>query len=260
METSINFDKKLSGFSDPATFGEDLGHNFERMKILAPVHCGDCSGYHLERVRRRLEDLAPSLAVDRHVIMEWIGGLLTHRLGRGFGTATVIIAGAADTGLLAACAHAASLVGIDCRRQVEFTVLDRCPSPLILCTEYAGKHGLAIQTKVIDFAKNQTGIAGDIVLAHSLLRFIPASLHATVLRQFGGWLEPGGHILFSNTIVPAAERWRYTPHAEELHDVAAVRDLIQRSGLRIVRQREVRWQGADTGLSRHRFVALLADQ
>ena len=56
----------------------------------------------------------------------------------------VLIAAAADTGLLATVARAGS--GLD----PDITVVDRCETPLELCRRYASERSLPVQTQIAD--------------------------------------------------------------------------------------------------------------
>ncbi|HET6619713.1 MAG TPA: hypothetical protein VFG64_07210, partial [Dongiaceae bacterium] len=91
MDRSPRAEPALSGH-----FREDREANLRLVEALAPIHCTDCNGYHLDRARRRLR--APA-ALDRPEIVR----LLRDRLAgsrRAGGALDILIAGSGDTNLL----------------------------------------------------------------------------------------------------------------------------------------------------------------
>jgi hypothetical protein len=103
------------------------------------------------------------------------------------GAQKILIAGAADTGLLALVARAApSGTGI--------VVLDRCETPLELCRRFAWRWSLPVETLRSDLMEAAPEAAFDIVLAHSLLQFIPTERRVDVLSRLRRSMRSGGRL------------------------------------------------------------------
>jgi SAM-dependent methyltransferase len=104
------------------------------------------------------------------------------------GARRMLIAGAADTGLLASVARAAA--GHD----VEIEVVDRCATPIELCRRFAERWSLPVAARVVDLAElDARGF--DLVYANSVLPFIPAGRRSDLLTRMRQALRPGGHLL-----------------------------------------------------------------
>jgi hypothetical protein len=196
---------KTALLSDPVSCGEDLAYNARRAMELAPLYCGDCEDYHYLSPARRLA-AGPGKAgieADRPRLFQLIADHVIAQ-GKVSGEAIdVVIAGSNDTGLLSTCAHAALSATSDASSRVRFTVLDRCQTPLLLCAEYAARHGIVLKADAVDLVETENRYPADILLHHSLLRFLPLDRRVAVLRKFAGWLKPGGRIIFSTSIKPS---------------------------------------------------------
>lgn len=216
---------------------------------LAPIHCAACHGYHLARARRRLEATSRD-ALDRDEISRLVRDCLG-RLAPG-DTVDVLLAGSADTSLLATCAAAASELGGPAAR---YTVIDRCRTPLALCDAFAARHGLAVRTASIDLGAAEAGdFAADLIVVHSLLRFLPQAAHRAAMRTLRGWLKPGGRIVFSHRLM---ESGRGDGYLAEYQNAAQLATLFGQAGLRAVSLAEYR-DAPDARDPRHRILALLA--
>jgi hypothetical protein len=180
---------------DSVSFGEDLSANLALTARLAPACCTVCQGYHLRYVASRLTDAKTPINHDRRQLAEVVGRYAAARPG----PTHVLIAGAADTGILATCAHGVAAAGLGAPR-VGYTVLDICETPLALCRAFAGRHGLDVQTVVADLRKPETRLAADLVIVHSVLRQIEADFHRPIMEELRSWLGPDGRIVFSNRL------------------------------------------------------------
>lgn len=110
----------------------------------------------------------------------------------------ILIAGAADTGLLALLARAGA------SRDLEIVVLDRCETPLALCRRWAARSSQRIATLREDLRDLGTTACFDLVLVHGTLHFIAAAERLDVLARLRRSLADGGHlVLLFNTSVPA---------------------------------------------------------
>jgi SAM-dependent methyltransferase len=190
----------LPSLTDPVSCGEDLSFNLRTVSGLAEKYCGSCAGYHVLYAAKRLMPFARIVDLDRKEVAATIGKLAAERLASSGSSLEVVIAGAADTGLLAGAAHGIALVGRAALDRSRFTILDRCRTPLELCRSFGRGHRLTVETDVVDLVADQTRRSADLVVVHSLLRYVPKEAHADLLRKFGQWLRPQGRIVFSGRL------------------------------------------------------------
>ncbi|WP_162916817.1 class I SAM-dependent methyltransferase [Dongia deserti] len=226
-----------------ARFPEDLAANLRLVEALAPAHCSGCMGYHLARARRRLKAGSPD-ALDRTETIQ----LLRTCLGQAsHGAVDIVIAGVGDTNLLATCAEAMPDLA-----KVRFTVLDRCRTPLVLCEAFARRHGLNVETSQVEVGAPDAAFPADIILVHSLLRFLPRSAHRAVMLALRRWLKPEGMILFSHRLM-AGDVMTESCYLAEYESAGPILNLFQEVGLQVVSSLEPVEQSGP----RHRFLALL---
>lgn len=168
---------------------DDLRTLAERAFQLALAHCGPCRDYHAVWPYLRLAHAVGGVEVDRDVLV----ALLHEQAGRA-PIRRLAIAGSADTGLL----HVALGALGELASPAVITVVDRCPTPLMLCRERRSPAGLTIATtegdlREVDFTDSQ-----DVVVMHSVLPFFPFEEHLRVLARMRRWLRPGGVLLLSS--------------------------------------------------------------
>ncbi|MGE0238939.1 MAG: hypothetical protein AB7S59_09505 [Parvibaculaceae bacterium] len=187
---------------DPETCGEDLRQLARRMAEIAPVLCVDCAEYHVKFAMTRCIAPDKSIAVDRPLLIERIQGVLADGSRSPEDFLQIVIAGAADTGVLATAAHAAARLRPEIKARCRFTVLDRCRSPLTLCAEFAEQHGLHVETRQVDLPEGAAHVDADLIIAHSFLRFIDRNGQTALLRKFDTWLKPQGRIIVSQSVRP----------------------------------------------------------
>jgi len=223
-------------------YSEDLAGNLRLVEALAPIHCKSCSGYHLARARKRLA--APE-ALDRAEIVELIRvRAVQHGTADPF---DVLIAGSADTNLLATAAEA-----VPGAVRALYTVLDHCRTPLAVCEAFARDHGLQLQTHQVDMGTPADVFAADVIVVHSLLRFLPRSLHLGNLRAMRQWLKPGGAIVFSHRLI--GEDQDAEPYYRAEYDRAEpILALFAEAGLRVVSLEQYREEDGP----RRRLLAVL---
>ena len=185
--------------SDPVSCGEDHIYNLSRVTAIAKVHCGDCENYHITTPVFRLTGRCAWNEGARTVLTGFMQDFLTERTP-GVDPIDIVIAGAADTSILASCAHAANTVTNGNLESVHFTVLDKCETPLELCRDFAQVHGLNICTSAVDLTKTVKTYSADVIILHSVLAFIPQPTQAAFLRECGRWLKPGGRIFLWNSL------------------------------------------------------------
>ncbi len=162
-------------------FNEDLRQLAAEAYGIARGRCGSCMNFHVLWPYLRLAK-ASGGDVDEPLFR---GALIRLLSGRN---QKILIAGAADTGLLAVVARAAD-------SSPEIIVVDRCDTPLELCRRFAGHWSLPVKTLHVDLAQLNVTTTADVVVAHSLLQFIPADRRLDVLSRLRQSLLPGGRLV-----------------------------------------------------------------
>jgi hypothetical protein len=194
----------VAGIADPATCGEDVAGNLRRMISIAPAHCPDCADYHITNAAVRLLDRAPWKRA-RPALLDALAPLLAEVGARGSAPIDVVIAGSADTAVLSTSGHAAWAAGDGIFRRTRFTVLDRCPSPLVLCDDYGARNGLRVHTEAVDLTSTAKAFPADIIVVHHLLPFVAEDQVAGLLRRLGGWLKEGGRLVLWHDVAPRGD-------------------------------------------------------
>jgi hypothetical protein len=191
---------------DPKTCGEDLLAIANRAADIAKTNCDGCTVSHWRVPAQRAVGLPESLATDRCQIVDAVRTIWKRPApGRKF---EIVIAGAADTGLLAAVAHAVAVSATDALGHTHFTVVDRCRTPLLLCAEFSSLHGIDCSTIASDLRTVTPDRQSDLVVMHSVLRFLPSEERILFLQRARGWLRLGGQLLVSNSFGPQTESQR----------------------------------------------------
>ena len=190
----------INALLDPLSCGEDLAQNANRMAELAPILCLGCTDYHVRRAVQRAAGVRLSIAHDRAKIIRLIFDFLETFPPDENAPINIVIPGSADTGILSTCAHAAASLGLAMLNRCRFTVIDRCPTPLTLCREFAERYVISLKTCQGDLTSPSFSFEADLVVVHSLLRFIAPDSQVELMRMFGSWLNPRGRIIFSNSI------------------------------------------------------------
>ena len=110
----------------------------------------------------------------------------------------VLISAAADSGMLelVVSAHRAADLA------VEPTVVDWCPTPLLLCAWYGAQVGVPVRTVAADLLAHHEPEAFDVVCTHSVLRSFPPAAQPDVLRHWRASLRPGAVLVTVTRIDP----------------------------------------------------------
>lgn len=185
---------------DPRSCGEDLAYNAQRASALAPQFCSGCADYHIRTALHRYTGTRLTI-LDRPELIRLASETLADRATRTERTIEIVIAGSTDTAMLATAAHAAAALGAETLRRCRFTVLDRCMTPLLLCEDFAARHGLTFHGQQADLMSAAQPCAADMIVIHSLFRFIPHASQAALLGRIGSWLIPEGRLIFSNRVL-----------------------------------------------------------
>lgn len=176
----------------PADLTEDLIQQAEFEFRTALERCGDCTDYHALFGYGRLTRVSNGMTTDGDMIVSLLGRLARPGL-------RVLIAGAADAGLLALVARGVLACG------PQITVADRCATPLAVCRRYAAAREFEIETARMDLSVHAPSGRFDATLAHNVLRYIPKPRHATFLRNLAQSLADGGTIhLVGRVMTPGA--------------------------------------------------------
>lgn len=201
MPSSLNVPiLPISALLDPLSCGEDLVQNANRVAELAPSLCLGCADYHIRRAVQRAAGVGLSVAHDRAKIIRLIIDFLTTFPPGEQTPISIVIPGSADTGILSTCAHAAASLGLAMLNRCRFTVIDRCPTPLTLCREFADRYGISLETCQGDLNSPAFSFEAELVVVHSLLRFIAPDSQVTLMGMLGSRLSRRGRIIFSNAI------------------------------------------------------------
>lgn len=155
---------------------------------LAQIYCGDCRDYHMTRAFLKAGGHQQGPERDREMFAP-----LLQRLSKP--EARVLIAGAADTGILD---FVLSAIG---ERAPRITVIDQCRTPLVLCERFGADRGVSITTVTGDLATAQLG-PFDLIIGHVLMSFVPEDKQRDVLRRIAGMLAPEGNFVLALTNRP----------------------------------------------------------
>ena len=175
---------------------EDLPRVAADAYELAGRLCGDCRDLHALWPYARLT--RASTGVEQHQ-----SGLEAQlRTFFDLGLRDVLIAGAADSALLAHVARAGA------QHQIKIVVLDICDTPLELCRRFAKQWSLPVETARRDLFDLDLTHRFDVVLMHGTLNFIAADRHAQVMHRIYRAMRPRGRLelLFNTSRPPAADR------------------------------------------------------
>ncbi len=197
--TAIAHANISSSLLDPQSCGEDLAYNAERFSALGPQFCSDCVDFHIRASLHRY--IGARKILDQPELIRLARKIIADRAARSHGTIEVVIAGGIDTAMTAIAAHAAAVLGIEILNRCRFTLLDLCKTPLLVCEEFAKEHQLNFRGLQCDLTSVAQPCAADLIVTHSLLRFIPHADQAALLRRIGGWLAPQGRLILSNRVL-----------------------------------------------------------
>ncbi len=193
---------------------ENLAALAEYAFRTAAVHCTDCALYHALWSYERLSGVRGNgFETDREIL----ASLFRNHAGEN---SRVLIAGAADAGLLALMAQS-----LDPSRP-HITVADRCATPLHVCTQYAATHALPVGTLVTDLISQPLSGKYELAFTHNLLRHLPRDRHVAFLRNLRDALTPGGVLILAHSL-PAAP----TPGVPLSHYAARIFEALSSQGI-----------------------------
>jgi len=160
-------------------FSEDLRQLAGEAWEVAGRLCGACRNLHVLWPYQRL---AGSPGRDVAVVEPVLRRLLSAS-GR-----KVLIAGCADSGLLALVARTANPA-------TAITVVDRCETPLELCRRFARRWDFTVDTDHLDLTELSATSSFDVVFAHELLQHIPADRRVDTLSRMRHAMRAEGRLV-----------------------------------------------------------------
>jgi len=136
------------------------------------------------------------------------------------GGADVLVSGCADWGMLEA------VVAAYRRRAapLDVTVVDRCPTPVLLCAWYGAEIGVPVRTAVGDVVEWGENESYDVVCTHSLLTYPAREARGRLVENWRRILRPGGAVVTVSRLTQgAADSTVDDARARAFGDVAVTR-------------------------------------
>ena len=166
-----------------ARFMEDIPLLAREAFELANRECGACRNTHALWPYIRLSRASIGIELEGSMLEPLLAGLFES------GRRNVLVAGAADTSLLALCARAGSKHG------VEIVIIDRCDTPLEMCRRLASRSRLSVETIRQDLRDLTIHNRFDVILLHHTLQFVPADEQIEVLLRLAQALRSQGRLV-----------------------------------------------------------------
>ena len=189
---------------------EDLVEQAATQYRLAEQFCDTCRNYHAIWPYRRLARVVATADASAPGFESTLDALFKT------GKRKVLIAGAADTGLLALTARTGAAY------DVNIVVLDRCRTPLELCRQFAQRWSLRSCTLHQDLTGLDLAAEFDVVFANSVLMFIAPELRIDVLRRLSRALRLDGRLV---------NVFNAGPHIRREDSVATMLAEMERRGI-----------------------------
>ncbi len=172
----------------------DLDSSAPLARALAPALCShECGAYHGAIQDLRLLDLVVTPEIHGDFFRQQIGSLAQA------GARDVLVSGCADYGMLNAVVAAFEGVGAPAPA---VTVLDRCPTPLMLCRWWAASRPLAIATLLADATTLDLEARWDVITTESLLTLLTPPEREQLAVSWHRGLRPGGAVVTSCRLQP----------------------------------------------------------
>ncbi len=193
-------------------------------RAVAPSVCAGCAAYH---------GLLPTLRMLGVVASPQRQGAFYREqfvAAAARGHTRVLVAGAADCAMLTHVLAGYRAGGVEPR----VTLLDRCPTPLLLSQLHAAQQGVAIDVLQADAAAPGLAEPVDLIVTDSLLTLLEPEHRLATLRAWREALAPGGRIVTSMRLLPerpAAAPSRPAAERTEAFVQWALAELDRRAGL-----------------------------
>ena len=173
---------------DSRDLREDLADLAAYQFRTANETCVACDSYHALWGYERLAGIkGNSFETERDLLEPLLRGNLPPS-GR------ILIAGAADAGLLALTAQVTQ--GAAAR----INVADRCATPLAVCRRYGESHALEVATAHTDLTAVPLNARYDLAFAHNVLMLQPMAQHVGFLGNIRSSLEDNGAFVLVNRV------------------------------------------------------------
>jgi hypothetical protein len=167
---------------------EDLRDQAQKAFHTSRVRCQNCQSYHGIYPFMRLAGRKRGVDADRDVLAPLLGRII------GGGARRILIAGSGDPGLMALVLQAAGNIPVD------ITVVDLCPTPLVTCESVAARWNVPINSQAVSLANMGFYQEFDLVVAHSVLSFIPLEHHESVGEKIKQALVVGGRFVMATSV------------------------------------------------------------
>jgi len=106
-------------------------------------------------------------------------------------TSRVLVAGCADWGMLELVADVYRRFALP----LDATVVDRCPTPVLLIAWFGADAGFAVRTAVADLIEYRDAQSFDVICTHSLLAYPPLDARRRLVANWHRLLRPGGAVV-----------------------------------------------------------------
>jgi SAM-dependent methyltransferase len=211
--------------SADARWVEDLPALAAEAYALAGRLCGACRDYHALWPYRRITLKQGESEMDRAAV----GSALAELMAAG--RKSVLIAGAADSGVLATVARAAGGQAGGIR------VVDLCETPLELCRRFARRWSLPLETARADLLRLEIAHPVDIVYGNSIVQAFPPALRLELFAQIARALRPGGHFVQTFNVSRHVAQEQLPDYGEQYRQW--VLDELARRGIPLPDDREM---------------------
>lgn len=211
--------------SDRELCGEEFERNLKLAIDYAPDNCAGCADYHIVSALKRVSRHMLFEHGGRKPILDALERVIEERAARDGERIDLVIAACADTGVLSTAAAAAWACGENVLQRMRFTVLDRCPTPLMLCEEFGARHGIEVRTECVDLLETDAQFAADIIVIHNFLPFLPKDRHEDLMRGLRGWLNPSGRMVIWQPVAAGGDRSRF--HERQKKQVVDIQQKVE---------------------------------
>lgn len=110
----------------------------------------------------------------------------------------LLVSGTADYAMLAHVIRAAQTA----KKTPTITVLDRCQTPLSLCSWYADRFGIEIETMASDLLEYKPELPFDLICSHSFLPQFSPQIRRLIVSHWRTMLAVGGRIVTNMSFHP----------------------------------------------------------
>jgi len=169
-------------------------------RAFALEHCrhavgGDCNWYHGVWQYLRALGLVKNAGGHADFLRDGLRSLAVNENAR-----RVLISGSADDAMTSIALEACRGAQVP----LELTVTDRCESPLALSRWSAAHAGVLVSTQRADILDFAAELPFDVIVTNSFLSYFRPDERPRLFARWASLLRPGGKLLFTNRLRPAA--------------------------------------------------------